>query len=147
MPKIYCKHCNQPTDYSNNKPNFCCFCQKPFTASVSAFPQITLQLENNNQKPAPETPKIIKRPVLEVETYEESNAEVISDINLEIEPMNLARRKETLDNLIFDKSQKMTFKREKQIKGKVNKKQVLAEFQQETKSCKYGRQANSTSVE
>ncbi len=145
MPKIYCRHCNQPTDYSNVKPNHCSSCGKSFTTSLASFSKVTLEVEEAPRKSKP-TP--IKFELDTSGDNDSSSSEPITQIKLEIEPVKFARSKETVDNLVFDKSPKVQLQREKVIKSKkIDKKKVLAEFQNETKSCKYARQLNSTPVE
>jgi hypothetical protein len=150
MPKLYCKHCNQPTDYSNVKPNFCSFCQKPFV-SIASFPKVTLEVEGKTAKPLIKQ-SLARNKIRQADVYEENEeiytGEPIHSIELELEPINLRRPKETVDGLVFDRGQKINIKREPEVKGKkINKKKVLEEFQQETKSCRYGRQQSSTPIE
>lgn len=151
MSKLYCKHCNQPTDYSDTRPKFCSSCREPFVASLASFTPITLEVEGGARNPAKRQtapPPRSSAKAIEYTDEEEATGEPIESIRLEIEPLNLRRAKETVDNLIFDKTPKLNLKREGTVKGKkINKKQFLRDFQEETKSCRNNRTTNSAPIE
>lgn len=131
MLKIYCPECGGPTEYSLNKPKFCSSCGSSFTG------QVVKKEEKVVQKVLMQKPTIAKRPNIEVEDYDDDEAETtevdhVPEINnltfdIDVQP----RGKETLGSIMGSSAGQDNELRKNKSFEKVDKKKVMEDFAKE----------------
>lgn len=123
MPKIYCASCGQPNDYSLQKPNFCGFCSVAIGSAIAAPIPHQPTRRNAPIRPSRSAPR--RQPVYEDDEEDFTPLPAIAKLELEVEVQKPVFEK--FNEVIV--SQPMGGFERPLTKGKVNKKDALAEFQ------------------